>query len=70
MTHVALPLTPSRCLQSLQRTLTSALRQRRASAATTHLDDRLRADVGLPPRGERPLRPHEAAARATMLTWR
>lgn len=69
MTLVESNLEPSRWLLSLQQTLTTLLRQRRITSAIAHLDDRLRVDVGLPPTGERPLLPHEAAARAAMLVW-
>jgi hypothetical protein len=70
MTLVEPNLVPSRWLLSLQQTLSIVLRQRRTLSAIDHLDDRLRVDVGLPPVGERPLLPHEAAARAAMLVWR
>jgi hypothetical protein len=70
MTLVESNLEPSRWLLSLQQTLTTFLRQRHFTSAIAHLDDRLRVDVGLPPTGERPLLPHEAAARAAMLAWR
>ncbi len=61
---------PTRRLPSLTRPLLSWSIQRRAASAIAQLDDRLRVDVGLPPTGQRPLLPHEAAARATMLAWR
>jgi uncharacterized protein YjiS (DUF1127 family) len=70
MTLVESNFEPSRWLLSLQQTISTLLRQRRTMSAIAHLDDRLRADVGLPPTGERPLLPHEAAARAAMLAWR
>lgn len=70
MTLVEPNLAPSRWLLSLQQTLSTFLRQRRTASAIAHLEDRLRIDVGLPPTGERPLLPHEAAARAAMLAWR
>lgn len=70
MTLVEPNLEPSRWLQSLQQTRVTFFRQRRTMSAIAHLDDRLRVDVGLPPTGERPRLPHEAAARAAMLAWR
>lgn len=70
MTLVDSNLQPIRWRQSLQQTISTSLRQRRTMSAIAHLDDRLRVDVGLPPTGERALLPHEAAARAAMLTWR
>lgn len=70
MTHVESNLEPSQWLLSLKPTLSTFLRQRRTMSAIAHLDDRLRVDVGLPPTGERPILPHEAAARAAMLAWR
>ncbi|GAB1479477.1 hypothetical protein MASR2M74_20410 [Paracoccaceae bacterium] len=70
MTLIESNLEPSRWLLSLQQILSTFLRQRRTMSAIAHLDDRLRIDVGLPPTGERPLLPHEAAARAAMLAWR
>lgn len=70
MTLVESHLEPTRWLHSLQQSLLTFLRQRRTMSEIAHLDDRLRVDVGLPPTGERPLLPHEAAARAAMLAWR
>jgi hypothetical protein len=70
MTLVEANLEPSRWFLSLQQTIYTLLCQRRTMSASSHLDDRLRVDVGLPPTGERPLLPHEAAACAAMLTWR
>ncbi len=70
MTLVELNLETSQWLPSLQQTLSTYLRQRHTTSAIAHLDDRLRIDVGLPPTGERPLSPHEAAERAAMLAWR
>lgn len=70
MTLVDSTLSPSLRRQSLQQSLSTFLRRRRATSEIAHLDDRLRVDVGLSPTGERPLLPHEAAARATMLAWR
>lgn len=70
MTLVESNLEPSRWLLSLQQTLSTVLRQRSTMASIAHLDDRLRADVGLPPTAERPLMPHEAAARIAVMAWR
>jgi hypothetical protein len=70
MTLVEPNLEPSRWLLSLPQTLSIFMLQRRTASVIAHLDDRLRIDVGLPPRGGRPLLPHEAAARAAMLAWR
>lgn len=70
MTLIESNIEPSRWLLSLQQILSTVLRQHRTLSAIAHLDDRLRIDVGLPPTRERPLLPHEAAARAAMLAWR
>lgn len=70
MTLIESNLEPSRWLLSLQQILSTFLRQHPTLSAIAHLDDRLRIDVGLPPTGERPLLPHEAAAHAAMLAWR
>ena len=70
MTIVDPKLEPYPWLLSLQQTILAFLRQRRAMSAIAKLDDRLRVDVGLPPMGERPLPPNEAAARAAMQVWR
>ena len=70
MTLVDSSLEFPRCLLSVPQTVSSYSLRRRTASAIAHLDDRLRADVGLPPAGERPLLPHEAAARAAVLAWR
>jgi hypothetical protein len=70
MTLVESNLEPTQWLLSLQQTLSTFLLQRRTASAIAHLDDRLRIDVGLPPTGERPLLPNEAAARAALLALR
>ncbi|NNU80430.1 hypothetical protein HMH01_08250 [Halovulum dunhuangense] len=60
----------SRSFASLQRILSTLVRRRSPMSSIAHPDDRLSADVGLPPTGERPLMPHEAAARLALLAWR
>ena len=45
-------------------------RRRDIAVAVAHLDNRLRADIGLPQQIERAERSHEAAARIAMLAWR
>ena len=70
MTLIESNLELSRRILSLQRILPTFLRRHRTLSAVAHLDDRLRIDVGLQPTGERPLLPHEAAARAAMMAWR
>jgi hypothetical protein len=70
MTLVDSSLELPRWLLSLRQTVSSYSLRRRTASAIAHLVDRLRADVGLPPTGERPLLPHEAAARAAMVAWR
>ncbi len=63
-------LATPRSILPLKDTLSSLCNRHRTASAIAHLDDRLRADVGLPPRGERTLLPHDAAARAAMMAWR
>jgi hypothetical protein len=69
MTLVDTALEPICRLLSLQQIPSCFRSQHRKTSSIAHLDDRLRADVGLPPTGEGPLLPHEAAARAAMLAW-
>lgn len=70
MTLADYTLAPTRWLPSLLRPLLSRSTQRRTRSTIAHLDDRLRADVGLPPTCEHPLLPHEAAARIAVMAWR
>lgn len=46
------------------------LRSHAAQVALDRLDDRMRRDIGLPTRGDRPLHRHEAAARIAMMNLR
>jgi uncharacterized protein YjiS (DUF1127 family) len=70
MTFADTTFATPRFILPLRGTLSSLCNRRRTSSAIAHLDDRLRADVGLPPSGERTLLPLEAAARAAMMAWR
>jgi hypothetical protein len=70
MTLVDTAFVPTRWRLSLPKTLSTLWHRHRTMSAIAHLDDRLRADVGLPPTGERPLMPHEAAARIAVMAWR
>lgn len=70
MTFADTTFVPPRVFLPLRDTLSSLCNRHRKASAIAHLDDRLRADVGLPPSGECALLPHEAAARAAMMAWR
>lgn len=59
-----------RFFSSLQEILSDFRDRHRSESAIAHLDDRLRADVGLPPTHARALLPHEAATRIAMMAWR
>ncbi|WP_135449857.1 MULTISPECIES: DUF1127 domain-containing protein [Tabrizicola] len=57
-------------LRSLRQIIAAFRRQIRIRSETAHLDDHLRADIGLPPLAERPLEPHEVAARLFLMAAR
>jgi hypothetical protein len=69
MTLADIALEPPQWLSTVRNAL-SSVRHRQSTTAVAHLDDRLRADVGLPPIGDRSPLPYEAAARIAMLAWR
>lgn len=70
MTFVDTAFGRPRWLLSLRQSFKSRSLRHRTTPTLVHLDDRLRVDVGLPPMGARPLMPHEASARISMLAWR
>ena len=70
MTLAEIVLEPPRWFSTVRNALSSVRRRHVSAAAVAHLDDRLRADVGLPPTGYRSPLPHEAAARIAMLALR
>lgn len=70
MTFADTTFATPRVFLPLRETLSSVRNRHRTASAIAHLDDRLRADVGLPPSGERALLPHESATRAAMMAWR
>lgn len=57
-------------IRSVRQIIAAFRRQTRTRSETAHLDDHLRADIGLPPLAERPLEPHEVAARIALLVAR
>ena len=70
MTLTDIALEPSPWLSTVRNALSSVRHRKSTTTAVAHLDDRLRADVGLPLNGDRSLLPHEAATRIAMLSWR
>ncbi|NKX44653.1 hypothetical protein [Roseicyclus persicicus] len=70
MTFIA-PLFPIvRWPTALSDATSTCMRSREIAEAVAHLDNRLRADIGLPPLIDLAEQPHEAAARIAMLAWR
>jgi hypothetical protein len=70
MTLTDIALEPPQWLSTVRNALSSVRHRQSTTTAVAHLDDRLRADVGLPPNGDRSPMPHEAAARIAMLALR
>jgi hypothetical protein len=70
MTLVDITFEPPQWLSTIRNAFSFVRHQRDANAAVAHLDDRLRADVGLPPIGGLLLMRDEAAARIAMLALR
>jgi hypothetical protein len=70
MTLADIALEPPQWLSTVRNALSSVRHRQSTTTAIAHLDDRLRADVGLPPNTNRSPLPHEAAARIAMLAWR
>jgi hypothetical protein len=54
----------------IQKAIRSFWHRRLTRTAIARLDNRMRADVGLPPVPEAPVRRHEAAVRIALLAFR
>jgi hypothetical protein len=70
MTLTDIALEPPQWLSTVRSAISPFRHRQVTTTAVAHLDDRLRADVGLPPIGDRSPLPHEAAARIAMLACR
>lgn len=70
MTLVLPSLGRTNRIRSLRRIIVAFWRQTRTRPETAHLDDHLRADIGLPPLAERPLEPHDVAMRLVLMASR